>query len=128
MSTKESVNFQLGGSPIERSGCEKILGVEIDYKPNFDEHVKTLSSKATNELRALARATPYMSADKKKILMKSFLNAQFNYCPLIWMLHSRRNKNIIKNLHEQCLRLIYNDKNSSYEELLTKDGSISIHH
>ena len=44
------------------------------------------------------------------------------------MLHSRRNNNIIRNLHERCLRLIYNDKNSSYEELLTKDGSVSIHH
>ena len=59
--------------------------------------------------------------------MNSFFNAQLNYCPLVWMLHSRRNNNIIRNLHERCLRLIYNDKNSSYEELLTKDGSVSIH-
>ena len=28
----------------------------------------------------------------------------------------------IKHLHERCLRLIYCDKNSSYEELLGKDG------
>ena len=60
--------------------------------------------------------------------MNSFFNAQFNYCPLVWMLHSRRNNNIIRNLHERCLRLIYNNKNSTYEELLTKDGSVSIHH
>ena len=44
------------------------------------------------------------------------------------MLHSRRNNNIIRNLHEQCLRLICNDKNSSYEELLIKDDPVSIHH
>ena len=105
-----------------------MLGVKIDYKLNFDEHVKTLCSKANNKLRALARTTPYMSVEKKKILMNSFFNAQFNYCPLVWMLHSRRNNSIIRNLHERCLRLIYNDKNSSYEELLTKDGSVSIHH
>ena len=128
MSTDQSVNFQLGGSLIERSDCEKMLGVKIDYKLNFDEHVKTLCSKANNKLRALARTTPYMSVEKKKILMNSFFNAQFNYCPLVWMLHSRRNNSIIRNLHERCLRLIYNDKNSSYEELLTKDGSVSIHH
>ena len=57
-----------------------------------------------------------------------FFNAQFNYCPLIWMLHSRKNKNKIKHLHERCLRLIHNDKLSSYEELLEKDWSVSIHH
>ena len=128
MSTDKSVNFQLGGSLTERSNCEKILGVRIDYKLNFHEHVKTLCSKENNKLRALARATPYMSVEKKKILMNSFFNAQFNYCPFVWMLHSRRNNSIIRNLHERCLRLIYNDKNSSYEELLTKDGSVSIHH
>ena len=44
------------------------------------------------------------------------------------MLHSRRNNNIIRNLHERCLRLIYDDKKSSYEELLTKDSSVSVHH
>ena len=60
--------------------------------------------------------------------MKSFFNAQLNCCPLIWMLHSRRNNNNIRNIHEQCLRLLYNVKKSSYEELLTKDGSVSIHH
>ena len=65
---------------------------------------------------------------KKKILMNSFLNAQFNYFPLIWMFHSRMNKNITKNLRRRCLRLIYNEENSSYKELLTKDSSVSLHH
>ena len=36
--------------------------------------------------------------------------------------------NIIRNLHERCLRLMHNNKNSSYEELLTKEGSVSILH
>ena len=69
-----------------------------------------------------------MNPQKRKVLMNAFFNAQFNYCPLIWMLHSRQNNNKIKHLHERCLRLIHNDKLSSYEELLEKDGSVSIHH
>ena len=44
------------------------------------------------------------------------------------MLHSRQNNNKIKHLHERCLRHIQNDKASSYEELLGKDGSVSVHH
>ena len=47
--------------------------------------------------------------------------------PLIWMFHSRQNNNKIKHLHERRLRLIHNDKLPSYEELLEKDGSVSIH-
>ena len=128
MRTGQSVNFKLGDSFKGRSDCEKILLVKIDYKLNFDKHVKIVYSKANITLGVLARATPYMIVEKKKIMMKSFFNAQFNYSPLLWMLYSCRNNNIIRNLHERCLRLIYNDKNSSYEELLTKDGSVSIHH
>ena len=44
------------------------------------------------------------------------------------MLYSRQNNNKIKHLHESFLRLIHNDKLPSYEELLKKDGSASVHH
>ena len=30
-------------------------------------------------------------------------------------------------LHERCLTIIYNDKQSSFTELLNKDNSISVH-
>ena len=76
ISTNESTDSQLGGSLIERSDCEKMFGVKIDYTLNFGEHVK--SSKTNNKLRVLATATPYMSVKKKKILMTSFFNVQFN--------------------------------------------------
>ena len=63
-----------------------------------------------------------MTLEKKKIVMNSIFNAQFDYFPLIWMPHSRKNNNKIKHLHE---RLIYSDKKPSFENLLEK---ASIHH
>ena len=59
--------------------------------------------------------------------MIALFNSQFNYCPLIWMCHSCENNNKINRLHERCLRIIYNDKRSSFNALLEKDGSVSIH-
>ena len=44
------------------------------------------------------------------------------------MLHSRSNNSNIKHLHERCLRIVYQDKRSSYENLLVKDGTVSMHH
>ena len=43
------------------------------------------------------------------------------------MCHSRKNNNKINKLHERCLRFIYNDKRLSFNALLEKDGSVSIH-
>ena len=36
--------------------------------------------------------------------------------------------NKINRLHERCLRIIYNDKRSTFEELLVKDNSVLVHH
>ena len=44
------------------------------------------------------------------------------------MFHSRKLNNKINRLHERCLRVIYNDKRSSFEKLLTNDNFVSIHH
>ena len=36
--------------------------------------------------------------------------------------------NKINRMHEKCLRIVYNDIASSYEELLQIDNSVSVHH
>ena len=59
-------DFQLGRSLIVRSDYETILEVKVDYKLNFDEHVKILCSKSNNKMKAVSRAMPYMSVEKKK--------------------------------------------------------------
>ena len=104
MSPNNTPELKVGDTLIKTSTCEKLLGVKIDYKLTFHNHVANLCKKTNNKLRALARATPYMTIEKRKHLMNSFFNAQLNYCPLIWMLYSRCNNNKIKHLHEKCLR------------------------
>ena len=44
------------------------------------------------------------------------------------MFHSRTSNNKINKLHERALRLVYKDYNSSFQELLNRDNSFSIHH
>ena len=100
----------------------------FDNKLKFEKHINTICQKANRKLNALARITPYMELTKRRILMNAFFDSQFNYCPLIWMFHSRNLNKKIKRPHEHCLRVIYNDKTSSFEQLLESDNSVSIHH
>ena len=69
-----------------------------------------------------------MSLEKRRILIKSFFESQFDYCSLAWMCHSRTLNKRINNLHYRALRLIYNEDSLSFNELLKKDGSVTIHH
>ena len=69
-----------------------------------------------------------MGTTKKRIIMNTFFKSQFNYCPLVWMCCNRSLNTKINQLHERCLWIVYNDKESNFNELLVKDCSVSIHH
>ena len=60
--------------------------------------------------------------------MNAFFKATFNYFPAVWMSHKCSLINEFNRIHERCLRIIYNDKHSGFEELLIKYNSASIHH
>ena len=62
------------------------------------------------------------------MIIKAFIESQFGYCPLVWMFHSRSLNNKINRIHERALRITYNDKLSSFQNLLEKDNSVTIHH
>ena len=68
-----------------------------------------------------------MNITKRCTLLRTFFISQFNYCPLIWMCHSRAKNSKINRLHKRCLRIIYNGKVSTFEQLLEKDSSVSMH-
>ena len=44
------------------------------------------------------------------------------------MFHGRELNNKINHLHERSLRIVYEDNNSSFKELLTKGNSFTVHH
>ena len=68
-----------------------------------------------------------MSLEKRRTLMKAFLESQFNYCLLIWMLRSRTLNNKLNDIHDRALRTVYSDYNSSFYELLDNDDTFTIY-
>ena len=128
-SSSEKTSIMIEKKQIRNSSCEKLLGVYFDSKVTFQSHIDNICKKASQKLNAISRITPYTDFNKKKRLtVNAFFVAQFNYCPLIWVCHNRTYRNKINRLYERCLRLIYNDKRSSCEDLLEKDNYVSIHH
>ena len=69
-----------------------------------------------------------MSLQQRRILLKSFAEAQFGYCPLVWMLHGREIDRKINDTPETSICIVYRDYNSSFKDLLKKNNSVCIHH
>ena len=93
--TPERLWVKVGENIIWESDEEKLLGLIIDKNLNFSEHISTICKKVSAKVTALARMVKIIPLEKKRVLMKAFIESQFSYCPLIWMFCSRKlNKKI----------------------------------
>ena len=112
---------------LESKDSVKLLGIKIDKNLNFKEHITSLLKEGNNKLHALMRIKQYLTKDKLRLIMKTFIESQFNYCPLLWMCHSRGLNQKINKLHERALRVVYKNNELTFEELLEIDGSFTTH-
>ena len=69
-----------------------------------------------------------MSLNQRQTFMKTFIESQFGYCPLIWMLNGRIVNKKINHLDQRVLHIVYKDYISSFENLLKRYKSVTIHH
>ena len=83
--------------------------------------------KAGRKLSALTRFCKFMSLERRRVLLKSFIKSQFAYCPLVSMCCDKTSHNRINYLHDRALRTVYNDNVSTFGKLLEKDNSVTIH-
>ena len=100
---------------------ETIFGIKIDNKLTLDEHVEGLCKKTSQKISAVARISSLMRFEQRKRIVNLFITSHFSHYPLVWMFHSRRLNNRIDHIHERALKIIYQDYNSSFKELLRKD-------
>ena len=119
MSGTETTHANVDGSMIKSSQKEILLGINLDSELKFEDHVNFMCKKASQKLYALSRIAPFMDL-KQGRSMKAFVESQFGYCPLMWMFHSRGLNNKINRIHEMALRITYEDKSSTFQELLEK--------
>ena len=128
LSNNEDRIIYIQSEVIENAKSKKLLGITFDSDLKFNTHVTNICNKASQKLHALARVSGFMSQNKLIMVMKTFIMSQFNYCPLVWMFYSKEVNNRLNHIHERALRIAYRDANSTLQELLIRDGSVSIHH
>ena len=63
---KDEVTIRIGDMEIKNSEYENLLGIKVDIKLNFNEHLNDIISKASRKVNAMSRVMPYMSLSKKK--------------------------------------------------------------
>ena len=123
----ECMLCEIGGSQIIESHLVKLLGVNIESELTFKNHMGIVCRKASQKLNALSRLCSIIPFHKRRMLMQAFFISHFSYCPLVKMFHNRNINTRINNLHFRALCMVYRGETSTFEELLERDSSVTIH-
>ena len=100
----------------------ELLGIDIDFKLNFNKYIGKLCKKAAGQLNTLGRHLHFIDFLERKALTESFVQSNFNFCPLVWFFTSPKSIRKIENIQERALRLLFQDYASTYEDILTRNG------
>ena len=79
----DSVSANIDDNTIIFENKNEDLGIILDPKLSFEDHINNLCEKASKKLNVLARVASYMYLKKRKGLMKAFVTSQFGHCPLV---------------------------------------------
>ena len=102
------------------------MGLIIDNRLTFKDHINMLYRRANYKLHALRRIRKYLTLEKSKLLYRAFMNNQFNYASIIWMFCRKQDYLEVEKIHYKALKIVYNS-NECYEELLIRNNEVSIH-
>jgi hypothetical protein len=116
----KDLSFQVGNITINTEETVKLLGVQIDSNLNYDTHIKAVCLRASRQANALGRIAKHLSLEGRKAIYHAFIVSNLNFCPLVWHFCSKANTQKLEKVNYRALRFVFQNFNSSYEELLGK--------
>ena len=114
----DSISLQGVTIPFEEN-C-KLLGVNFDSNVNFSFHIEEVCKKAGRQLNALGRLSRKADFTTRLTIFRSFVVSNLDYCAIVWHFCNKEDSNRIEKIYERGIRLVYQDFDSSYSDLLIK--------
>ena len=90
---------------MKSNGAEnslKLLGVEINNKFNFNNHILNICKKAGNEINIISRIQSFLG---QKNFSKYIFYSNFNCCLLVWHFSTKKSTNKIKKKSRTLLKI-----------------------
>ena len=105
---------------LNKSECEKDLGVHIDKNLDFKKHISTQVKKARSTSGIIHRHIINKTANIMVPLFKSMVRPIVEYANVVWAPHQKKDIVIIESIQRNFTKKIKGMKDKSYEERLAK--------
>ena len=116
--TEHNTNLNLNGKIIRTSDSLKILGVTIDNKLNFNEHINDVCNKASQRVEVIMRLRNLIPTTAKLVLLKSAILPYLTYCHLVWHFCRASDTRRLERIQERGLKAVYKDTKSSLSPVI----------
>ena len=97
-----------------------LLGVKIDSKLNFSDHISSICKKASQRIGLLMRLRNLIPTKVKLVLFKSAILLYLTYCHLVWHFCKSSDARKLERLQERELGAVYSDKHTSCSQFLKR--------
>ena len=89
------VEFHVSGHSLKPASSVKLLGVQINERLTFDDHISALCAKASHQITALRRIVKYLTLEIRMSIYNAFIASNFNYYyTLCFQIKSHSNRSI----------------------------------
>ena len=120
-------DFTFDNTTIHSDDSVLLLGVAFVNLLTLNNHIAGICRKSARHLAVLKRLGHMLTLKGKLAIFKSFIECNFNYCPLIWLFCSQANTNKLEKIQERALRFIYSNYSSTHINLLKLSGTEYLH-
>jgi hypothetical protein len=108
--------------PLRESTVEKDIGVHIDDRLSFDEHINSKVNKANSTMGLIRRSFEFLDERTFKLLYKALVRPHIEYANQVWAPTLKRQETVIENVQRRATKQIPGLKDLSYEDRLRRLG------
>jgi hypothetical protein len=99
-------SLYLGDQLISRVSCTKFLGIYVDDRLKWDEHIHHVESKLASGAYALNAAKRFLTRSSLKTIYHSLIHSHIAYGNILWGSAARGKINRLNKLQKKCIRSI----------------------
>ena len=110
--------MEFDGQEVKSSDYLKLLGIIIDTKLAFSEHISDICKETSCKVGVLLYHC---------IMYKSSILPHLAYCDVVWHFCKSSDKKKVERIQEPALRAVLKPKSETYSDLLTRAGLPSLY-
>ena len=117
-----SMNYEMGGTILSKTGKEKDFGVTMNANMKVSEQCRIAASKGNQVLGMIRRNITYKEKSLIVPLYKAIVRPHLEYCIQAWSPYLRKDIDMLEQIQRRATKLIPELRDLRYEERLKECG------